>query len=240
VTQPFDIVRAGYDTIGPRYREWSSASGVRGRWLTRLLDELDPDSLVVDLGCGPGEPATRLLAERHRVIGVDASIVQLSLAREAAPSAMLVQADMTRFALQPCSVDAVASFYALGHVPSRLHAPLFASVARWLRPGGILLTSTPVGTGDDTEPDWLGVEMFFGGIGGTATRDAVREAGLRLETLETVEEDEGDGHLVRFTWIVARRPPWAVSDNSRAGWMGRRATPSTGVRPCRHDVRCQT
>jgi cyclopropane fatty-acyl-phospholipid synthase-like methyltransferase len=206
VTQPFDVVRAGYDTIGSRYREWSAASAVRLRWVARLLDELPPDSLVVDLGCGPGEPATRLLAERHRVIGVDASLVQLSLARESAPTAMLVQADMTCFALRSSSVDAVASFYALGHVPSHRHAPLFASVAGWLRPGGVLLASTPLHAGNDTEPNWLGVPMFFGGIGEQATRHAVHQAGLRLETLKTVEEDEGAGHLVRFHWIVARKP----------------------------------
>jgi SAM-dependent methyltransferase len=206
VTQPFDVVRAGYDEIGSRYREWSSAGAVRLRWVTRLLDELQPDSLVVDLGCGPGEPATRLLAERHRVIGVDASLVQLSLARQAAPSAMLVQADMTCFALRRSSVDAVASFYALGHVPSHRHAPLFASVAGWLRPGGVLLASTPLNAGNDTEPEWLGVPMFFGGIGEEATRHAARAAGLRLETMQTVEEDEGEGRLVRFNWIVARKP----------------------------------
>jgi len=206
VTQPFDIVRSGYDKIGSRYRDWSSAGAVRLHWVTRLLDELGPDSLVVDLGCGPGEPATRLHAERHRVIGVDASLVQLSLAHEAVPNAMLVHADMTCFALRRSSVDAVASFYAFGHLPSHRHAPLFASVARWLRPGGVLLASTPLDAGNDTEPDWLGVEMFFGGIGEEATRNAVREAGLRLESLQTIEEDEGDGRLVQFNWVVARKP----------------------------------
>ena len=33
-----------------------------------------------------------------------------------------------------------------------------------------------------------------------------QDAGLHLETLEVVEEDEGDGHMVRFMWIVARKP----------------------------------
>lgn len=128
------------------------------------------------------------------------------MARSAAPTAHLVQADMTRFALRPGCVDAVASFYALGHVPSHLHAPLLSSVASWLRPGGLLLTSAPVGAGDAMEEGWLGVPMFFGGIGEDATRQALADAGLRLETLEVVEEDEGDGHLVRFMWILARKP----------------------------------
>lgn len=206
MVQPFQAVRSGYDRIGVRYRDWSAAAAGRLHWVRRLLDELDAGSLVVDLGCGPAEPATRLLAERHRVIAVDASMVQLRLAREAVPAALLVQADMTRFTLRSGCADAVASFYALGHVPSHLHAPLYVAIASWLRPGGVLLTSTPVGAGDDVDPDWLGVEMFFGGIGEEATLRALQDAGLRVETFEPVDEDEGDGHIVRFNWVVARKP----------------------------------
>jgi SAM-dependent methyltransferase len=205
VTNPFELVRAGYDRIDVRYRDWSSASPVRLHWIDCLLARLQPYSIVVDLGCGSGEPATRLLAEAHRVIGVDGSKAQLALARTAVPSALLVQADMTRLALRPLSVDAVASFYALGHVPSSLHDALFLSIATWLRPGGVLLTSAPLGVGDDTEPDWLGVPMFFGGIGEGATRVALQSAGLVVDTIEVVEEDEGEGQTVRFMWIMATK-----------------------------------
>jgi cyclopropane fatty-acyl-phospholipid synthase-like methyltransferase len=203
--EEFQTVRAGYDRIGERYREWSQHSPVRLHWVQRLLDELQPDSLVIDLGCGPGEPATRMLAEHHRVCGVDASRVQLELARRVAPSAQLVQADMTRFALRPGSVDAVASFYALGHIPSHDHARLLAAIADWLRPGGLLLTSAPLSPGDSQDDDWLGVPMFFGGIGQQATRAAVDAAGLVLDTWEVMGEDE-HGRLVEFIWLLARKP----------------------------------
>lgn len=202
----FDVVRAGYDHVGRRYRDWSSSSAVRLDWVERLQSLLAPGSIVVDLGCGSGEPATRLLADRHRVIGVDASVAQLALAQIAAPSALLVQADMARFALRPASVDAVASFYALGHVPSHRHGDVIRAVGEWLRPGGVLLANAPVDAGDVIESDWLGVEMYFGGIGAEATKQAVADAGLQLETFSLVEEDEGDGHIVGFNWLVATRP----------------------------------
>ncbi len=202
---PFHVVRAGYDRIGGRYREWSSASAVRLFFVRRLLDELSPRSVVVDLGCGSGEPATRLLSDGHRVLGVDASLEQLRLARRSAPSAALVQADITRFALRPGTVDAVASFYALGHIPSQRHAPLLHAIADWLRPGGVLLTSAPLVAGDDVDEDWLGVPMFFGGIGEAATRQAVDDAGLSVEDWQVVPEDEGDGRSVRFIWCLARK-----------------------------------
>ncbi len=201
----FEVVRTGYDRIGHRYRDWSQGSSVRLRWVQQLLDELKPGGVVVDLGCGAGEPATRMLGEQHRVVGVDGSLVQLRLAQEVVPDAALVQADIARLALRPGSVDAVASFYALGHVPSNQHSALFQAIASWLRPGGLLLTSAPLTPGDGTEANWLGVPMFFGGIGEGATRRAVSAAGLEVETWEVVEEDEGDGKVVSFLWLVARR-----------------------------------
>lgn len=202
----FEIVRSGYDRIGHRYRDWSQDSPVRLRWVQRLLAELMPGSLIIDVGCGPGEPATRMLSAQHRVVGVDGSLVQLRLAQAAVPEAALVQADIARVALRPGSVDAVASFYALGHVPSDQHAALFKAIASWLRPGGLLLTSAPLTPGDGTEADWLGVPMFFGGIGESATRRAVSAAGLEVEIWQVVEQDEGDGKLVSFLWLMARRP----------------------------------
>lgn len=47
--------------------------------------------------------------------------------------------------------------------------------------------------------------MFFGGMGEDAIRRAVIAAGLHVETWE-VEEDEGDGVIVSFLWLMARRP----------------------------------
>jgi ubiquinone/menaquinone biosynthesis C-methylase UbiE len=129
VPTPFETVRRGYDAIGGRYREWSHRSPVRLERVEALLRLLPtPGSLVLELGCGSGEPATRLLAERHRVVGIDASREQLRLAQVAAPTASLVQADMTNVAIRDGCLDAVASFYALGHVPEEEHRGLFTAV----------------------------------------------------------------------------------------------------------------
>jgi SAM-dependent methyltransferase len=146
-----------------------------------------------------------MLAVDHHALGVDLSAAQLRLAASAAPSALPVRADITEFALRPGSVDAVVSFYALGHLPPTAHAPLFAAIAIWLRPGGRLLTSTPRIPGDTVE-DWIGVPMYFGGIGDDATLAAVRAAGLTIEASEVSAETDPDGHLSRFHWITATKP----------------------------------
>jgi SAM-dependent methyltransferase len=175
--EPRRVVQRGYDDIGAGYH-----------------------------GCGPGDPATRLLSQQHTVLGVDLSLGQLRLARELAPRASLVMADITTFELAPASIDAVVSFFALGHLPPDTHASLVASIARWLRPGGFLLTSAPLIAGVGVEPDWLGVPMFFGGVGERAMTDAVRDAGLTLVGAERVGEDEEAGRVVEFLWVTATKP----------------------------------
>lgn len=205
-TDPMHIVRGGYDAIGEAYRGWSSRSPTRLRFVHRVLDRLPDGSTVVDLGCGPGDPATRLLANRHRVLGVDLSPVQVGLARRVAPSASFVVADMTRFALRAASVDAVVSCYALGHVPAERHRPLLTAVAGWLRPGGLFVANAPPQAAEGIESSWLGVPMFFGAIGAEATLAAVADAGLVVESAERVPEDEGAGTIVEFLWVTATKP----------------------------------
>jgi cyclopropane fatty-acyl-phospholipid synthase-like methyltransferase len=199
---PAEVVRSGYDAIGDRYHAWSHADPTRLHYVAVLDERLPAGSTVLDLGCGPGDPATRLLSERHRVIGVELSRGQLDLARVNAPRAALVQADMTRLAVRPGSVDGIASFYATGHLPVAAHAPFFTALGSWLRPGGMLVTSVPITPEEGIEEGWLGVPMFFGGIGREGTLAALATGGLTVEAVERVVKDEGG----TFDWIVATRP----------------------------------
>lgn len=195
-----EIVRRGYDAIGERYHQWSSGSPVRVAYVERLSAGLPEGSVVLELGCGPGDPATRMLSERHRVVGVELSWGQLAIARRLAPRARLVQADMLRLSVRPGSVDAIASFFATGHVPEAEQESFYARLGGWLRPGGVLLTTAPRTPGDGTE-DWLGTTMFFGGIAQERTVAAIEAGGLTVESVDDV--DEGDGE--RFLWIMARK-----------------------------------
>jgi len=89
------------------------------------------------------------------VLGVDFSAVQLHRAQRLVPAARLVQADIARFALQPATVAAVVSFYALIHVPVADQRALFPPIRDWLRPGRYFLAI--VGAGQ-----WTGIEHYLG------------------------------------------------------------------------------
>lgn len=60
-----------------------------------VLDMIDaaPGTLAVDLGCGNGGLTGKLIERGYRVIGVDASVPMLALARERHPDTTFLQAD---------------------------------------------------------------------------------------------------------------------------------------------------
>jgi SAM-dependent methyltransferase len=159
------IVREGYDAVSRAYvdDEGADRTDERRRWLAPLLTELPPGANVVDLGCGAGVPATKILAERFRVTGVDISPVQIERARRLVPDASFLVGDMTTVDFEPESLDAVVSLYAVIHVPLAEQPRLFERIHRWLRPGGLLLAIVGAGTYTGTEDDWLapGVRMYW-------------------------------------------------------------------------------
>jgi predicted TPR repeat methyltransferase len=75
------IVEDGYNAIAERHLDWIGQieGDPRERFLFEFSQLLPAGTLVLELGCGAGEPSTRLLAERFNVIGVDISAAQLRL-----------------------------------------------------------------------------------------------------------------------------------------------------------------
>jgi len=205
---PKQIVARGYDAVALRYAEWKDASG----WptmprLRELLGRLPDGARVLELGCGRGVPATRELAKRHEVVGVDISSSQIALARHHVPEATFVHADVMELELPPESFDAVVSIYMFGHIPPDEQGELVHRIAGWLRPGGWVLTTMGAREEDVpamVEEDWLGAPMYFAGVGRDRSLAWLGEAGLEVERADVVPQTE-HGEEVRFLWVLARK-----------------------------------
>jgi SAM-dependent methyltransferase len=203
---PKRIVAEGYDAISDRYFEWASSFHTPAmRWLDDLLDRLDAGAVGLDLGCGRGVPFTQKLARRHRVTGVDISARQIDLARTLVPEAEFVQADATRLRQAPESLDAVVSLFMLGHVPRDEQGPLLRRIARWLRPGGLLLATMATSGTEAVDRDWLGAPMYFASLTRGENRALVETAGFEILRDRVVPHHEPGHGDVSFMWLLARK-----------------------------------
>jgi cyclopropane fatty-acyl-phospholipid synthase-like methyltransferase len=206
VTDPrTSLVAAGYDAMIDTWEAWKDSieDDPRAEWCGELLDRLAEGATLVELGCGGGTAETRALAARFRLTGVDLSEAQLARARERVPAADYVHADLTTVEFSADTIDAVASFYVLNHVPRELLAPLFVRVHSWLRGGGLLLASLGASDLPGWTGDFLGAPSYFSGYPPETNRRLLADAGFTLvrDEIVTIREPEGDA---AFHWILGR------------------------------------
>ncbi|MGH3413946.1 MAG: methyltransferase domain-containing protein [Marmoricola sp.] len=227
----------------------------RGRPFAELLARVPAEapSVVVDLGCGPGN-LTELLAERWpeaRVRGLDSSAAMVERARSRGSRVRYDVADLREWCatVEPGSVDVLVSNAALQWVPG--HLGLLPALVGAVRPGGWFAMQVP---GNFDEPSHtlrreLAAEPPYadrtGGVPAPDAHDAatylrtLRGLGCGVDAWETtylhVLGATADTDPV-FTWIsgTSLRPTLAaLGEDLRPGYEAelkrrlRRAYPDT-------------
>lgn len=116
---------------------------------------------LLDVGCGPGHAATRLLAGSPalRVVGLDSSPEMVRLARERARAlglsgrARFVVGDAQALPFPEASFDGAVSLASIKHWPDRARG--LAELHRVLRPGApLLVVEADRGAGDGALDAW--------------------------------------------------------------------------------------
>jgi cyclopropane fatty-acyl-phospholipid synthase-like methyltransferase len=164
-----ELVRSGYDAISTRYRDdqgcanptlEESTDNYR-MWLHELAILLPAGARVLDLGCGAGVPATRILVDLgFQVTGLDISAVQISRARSLVPEATFVHTDVVSWKCEPESFEAIVSLYTLIHLPLADQQRVIPRLKHWLTPGGYVLAIVGLHRWTGVE-EYLGVPMFW-------------------------------------------------------------------------------
>ncbi|WP_099902146.1 class I SAM-dependent methyltransferase [Streptomyces sp. TLI_171] len=192
---------AAFDAIGGRYQEvFPARSGQLdcGAW---LLAELPAGALVLDVGCGAGEPTARQLAEGGlRVIGVDLSEGMLAQAAIAAPAAALHRLDVLDLAspaaeeqwgvpeLGPAgagSLDGAAAFFSLLMLPRPEIAEVLGRIRELLRPGGLLALGMVEADLDDAPLPFLGQEIRVSGYLREELTALLERSGFAVEAVDS-------------------------------------------------------
>ena len=201
-----EIVARGYDRVADEYARLESAAAPwpRLRRVRAFAAELPDDSRILDVGCGNGVPATRELAEKHRVLGLDISSEQIARATSNVRNATFICADVREVGLPAESFDAIVALYLIDNVPCEDYPALFRKLAGLLRPHGRLLLSAEPGNDPGQTYDWLGVPMFINTIPTEQLIGLLVEAGLHIASTEIESQLEG-GRPIEFAWIVAEK-----------------------------------
>jgi SAM-dependent methyltransferase len=201
------IVRQGYDTLSYAYRVDNTPDdyGDYAAWVRILAERLPKHSPVLEIGCGCGLPATRLLAEQFDVTGVDFSEVQISRAKRLVPGARFLCGDISTQSFPFESYSAVVSFYAIIHMPLTEHPGLFEKIARWLRPSGYFLATVGHSAWTGTVETYLGVaggKMCWSHADEATNVRWIQDAGLHVHWTRFIPE-AASGHTLMFS----QKPP---------------------------------
>jgi cyclopropane fatty-acyl-phospholipid synthase-like methyltransferase len=204
-----DVIARGYDQVADEYAALESpdAPWPRLKRVQAFAATLAQDSRVLDIGCGNGVPATRELALKHEVIGIDISAEQVARAKANVPNATFICGDVRDAdGLPTGTFDAIVALYLVDNVPSGDYPRLFRRLTELLRPNGQLLLSAEPGN-DPWQPyTWLGVRMFINTIPAQTLVRLLEGAGLRIRSTEFESQLEG-GRLIEYVWIIAENRP---------------------------------
>lgn len=132
---------ATFDSVAERFCELRNKSLFERGWLDRLCNQEEVKTLL-DVGCGPGLPVARYLAERGiAVTGVDGSQAMVDLFKKNLPDAEAIVADMRGLELGR-EFDAVLAFDCFFFLTRDEQRQVLPRLAAHVREGGLLMLNT--------------------------------------------------------------------------------------------------
>ena len=201
-----------YDHIAAQWNEHQDPNYLKKvlGYVDKAVANLSSGSMILDLGCGTGDPIAKYLVNRgYRVVGVDESAAMLKIAKTTVPEAELVQADMVEIQFTGRFAGAIA-WNSLFHVNRKHHAAIFAKIFDALDPGGKLLlavggsdpkaSASVNATGDGFTSEMFGHEFYYSGFAPEITRGLLESAGFKIDIWE-VDDPSSLGHIA----VIARK-----------------------------------
>jgi ubiquinone/menaquinone biosynthesis C-methylase UbiE len=219
------IVEQAYDNLADWYLTWiDDQNSPRERYASKVLENLPPSSpttpsstptkpYILELGCGPGVPITRmLLARGARVLANDISSKQISIAKTKCllPTTTatnnnieFIASDMTTLSIPPNTLDGVVCFFTLFHLPRAEQRTMLSKILAWLKPGGLLVINFATVDEEEIYGEMMGHGIFWSSFPVELNRAMVEGLGFEVE-VEEVLASEADGG-VEFQWMAVRK-----------------------------------
>ncbi|GAN17063.1 dTDP-3-amino-3,4, 6-trideoxy-alpha-D-glucopyranose [Legionella pneumophila] len=103
-----------------------------------IIAPIPPKSLILDLGCGTGEPIAQFFIEKgFKLTGVDGSQKMVELCRKRFPDERWIVSDMRDINLQQ-QFDAILAWHSFFHLDHDSQRNMFKIFESHTKPGGVL------------------------------------------------------------------------------------------------------
>ncbi|MEM7517955.1 MAG: class I SAM-dependent methyltransferase, partial [Planctomycetota bacterium] len=114
--------------------------------LAMTREFLRPDARVLEIGCGTGSTAISHAPYAAHILATDVSEEMIEIARDKAATAGLENVDFATVSAEALSLPERSLDMVMAHSILHLvddYETVLAQAHRWLKPGGLLVTSTP-------------------------------------------------------------------------------------------------
>lgn len=182
--------------VDRRMAQWSDRP-----WHDRFIAALPHAADVLDLGCGPGVPVARHMAERGlRVTGVDSSPTFITLCRQRLPGHDFLVGDMRSLRLSR-QFDGVLAWDSFFHLTPDDQRRMFDVFARHAGPSAVLMFNTGPGHGESIG-QYRGDPLYHASLGPEEYTALLNGIGFEV-VAHAVEDWSSAGG--RTVWLAQRR-----------------------------------
>ncbi|GGQ61684.1 class I SAM-dependent methyltransferase [Couchioplanes azureus] len=196
-----------FDQLAELYQGEHSHNPHQNALIEKIESLVPATAAILDLGCGTGVPTAKIFTESgHRVVGVDIAEGMLRLAREQVPAAEFVRADVRDLPDDFGPFGAVTAFFSLLMLSRADIERTLGRIAGWLEPGGYLGLGMVNLDADSLPVEFMGVPVTVSGYPQDALAARVREAGLEIVSIETVDFTPPNGPPESQIFALGRRP----------------------------------
>ncbi|MBA4802583.1 MAG: class I SAM-dependent methyltransferase [Euryhalocaulis sp.] len=170
-------------------------------WIRRFMRLAEPESQLLDLGCGAGEPIVPdLLAGGYSVTGIDSSPSLIALCKQRFPDQNWLAADMRQLDLE-CRFGGLLAWHSLFHLTPPDQQKMFPVFARLAAPGAPLMFTS----GDRRNVsvgNWRGEALYHASLDAGEYEVLLRDNGFGL--VEHMVDDARCGGAT--VWLAQKLP----------------------------------
>jgi len=156
-------------------------------FLDEFSSHFTSESMLCDLGCGPGHITRYVFDKGLNIFGIDISEKCVEIARRENPKMEFKTMDMARLDLADESIDGVISFYSIIHTPKQFQPLLFQEFNRVLKMGGRISVVVKKGNteGYINELEGYKTSLYFTNFNEDEIRNYLETKGFKVILLET-------------------------------------------------------